>query len=170
MLPARQSIVHAVIIVSLFLEFLDQTIITTAIPVIAREFSINPVDLKFGLTTYYLALVLVIPASGWIGDRLGARPTFLTAIFLFSIGSLLCGLANSLPALVAARFLQGIGGALLVPVGRLIILRDVKQSAMISTLAWLALPAVLQQRGEDGDQGRAKQHRDRGDQTGARDQ
>lgn len=143
MLPSRQSIVHAVIIVSLFLEFLDQTIITTAIPVIAREFSINPVDLKFGLTTYYLALILVIPASGWIGDRLGSRPTFLTAILLFSLGSLLCGLANSLPALVAARFLQGVGGALLVPVGRLIILRDVKPSAMISTLAWLSLPAVF---------------------------
>lgn len=143
MLPSRQTIVHAVIIVTLFLEFLDQTIITTAIPVIAREFSINPVDLKFGLTTYYLALVLVIPASGWIGDRLGARPTFLTAILLFSLGSLLCSLANSLPALVAARFLQGVGGALLVPVGRLIILRDVKPSAMISTLAWLSLPAVF---------------------------
>lgn len=142
-LPHRQFVINTVIIVSLFLEFLDQTIITTAIPVIAREFSINPVNLKFGLTAYYLALVLVIPASGWIGDRFGARPTFIAAILLFSLGSLLCGLANSLPTLVAARFLQGVGGALLVPVGRLIILRDVKPSAMISTLTWLALPAVF---------------------------
>jgi EmrB/QacA subfamily drug resistance transporter len=139
----RQSVVSAVIIVALFLEFLDQTIITTAIPVIAQDFSVSPVDLKFGLTSYYLAIILVIPASGWIGDRFGARATFLMAIALFSLGSLLCGAASSLPALVAARFVQGVGGALLVPVGRMIILRDVEQSAMIRTLVWLSLPAVF---------------------------
>ncbi len=135
--------VKSVIIVSLFLEFLDQTIITTAIPVIAQDFATNPIDLKFGLTSYYLALVLVIPASGWIGDRFGARRVFLLAMLLFMLGSLLCGLSNSVSSLVAARFVQGIGGALLVPVGRIIILRDVTQAQMITTLSWLSLPAVF---------------------------
>ena len=139
----RLPIVNATIIVSLFLEFLDQTIITTALPVVARDYGISPLDLKFGLTSYYLALVLVIPASGWIGERFGPRKIFLLAMLLFSLGSLFCGLSGSLAALVASRFVQGVGGALLVPVGRLIILRDVPPGAMITTLAWLSLPAVF---------------------------
>lgn len=142
-LSSRDYAVKAVIIISLFLEFLDQTIITTAIPVIAQDFAISPVDLKFGLSSYYLALVLVIPASGWISDRFGTRRIFLYAMFLFTLGSVLCGLSNSLSSLVAARFVQGAGGALLVPVGRIIILQEVKQAQMITALAWLSLPAVF---------------------------
>jgi EmrB/QacA subfamily drug resistance transporter len=139
----KQALVSLIVASALFMEFLDQTVITTAIPVIAGDIGISPIDLKLGLTSYYLGLVLVTPASGWIGDRFGAQRVFLMAVLLFTLGSMSCGLSNSLPALVVSRFVQGLGGAMMVPVGRLIVLRSVSRSEMVNALTWLTLPAVF---------------------------
>jgi EmrB/QacA subfamily drug resistance transporter len=139
----KQTLVSLIVASALFMEFLDQTVITTAIPVIAGDIGISPIDLKLGLTSYYLGLVLVTPASGWIGDRFGAQRVFLMAVLLFTLGSMSCGLSNSLPALVGSRFVQGLGGAMMVPVGRLIVLRSVSRSEMVNALTWLTLPAVF---------------------------
>jgi EmrB/QacA subfamily drug resistance transporter len=142
-LMKKQTLVSLIVASALFMEFLDQTVITTAIPVIAGDIGISPIDLKLGLTSYYLGLVLVTPASGWIGDRFGAQRVFLMAVLLFTLGSMSCGLSNSLPALVGSRFVQGLGGAMMVPVGRLIVLRSVSRSEMVNALTWLTLPAVF---------------------------
>ncbi|MDF2118875.1 MFS transporter [Roseiarcaceae bacterium H3SJ34-1] len=139
----KQTLVSSIVASALFMEFLDQTVITTAIPVIAGDMGISPIDLKLGLTSYYLGLVLVTPASGWIGERFGAQRVFLAAVLLFTLGSISCGLSNSLSALVVSRFVQGLGGAMMVPVGRLIVLRSVSRSEMVNALTWLTLPAVF---------------------------
>lgn len=106
-----------------FMENLDGTVIATALPQMAQSFRINPVDLNLGMTAYLLTLAVFIPVSGWVADRLGARQVFSSAIALFTVASVLCGFSNSLRQFTAARILQGIGGAMMVPVGRLVVLR-----------------------------------------------
>jgi EmrB/QacA subfamily drug resistance transporter len=128
---------------ALFMENLDSTVLATALPAIARDFGSSPIHLKLALTSYLLAIAVFIPASGWLADRYGARMIFRVAIITFTIGSILSGLSSSILEIVLARVVQGIGGAMMVPVGRLVILRTVPKSQIVGSLAWLTVPALI---------------------------
>ena len=141
---SRQTRITAVIVASaLFMQNLDSTIIATALPTMARAFGYDPVRMNVALTSYLLSLTVFIPASGWVADRFGTRNVFRAAIVVFTIGSILCGLSGGLIELVAARVLQGIGGAMMVPVGRLLLLRTAAKSELVAAMAWLTMPALL---------------------------
>jgi MFS family permease len=120
---------------ALFMEQLDGTVIATALPQMAKSFAVAPVDLNVGLSAYLLTLAVLIPASGWIADRFGARTVFASAIVMFTVSSILCGLSNALWEFIAARVLQGIGGAMMVPVGRLIVLRNTEKQHLMAAIA-----------------------------------
>jgi len=128
---------------ALFMEQLDGTVLATALPEMARSFGTEAVRLNVALTSYLLALAVFIPASGKVADRFGSRTVFCGAIALFTLGSILCGQAGGLGTLVAARVLQGIGGAMMVPVGRLVLLRSVTKAEMVVAMTWLMVPAQL---------------------------
>src|SRR4051812_4381038 len=129
--------------VALFMENLDATIVNTAVPTMAAALHVAPLSLKGVLTSYTLSLAVFIPISGWIADRFGTRKVFELAITLFLIGSLACGLAPNVPMLVAARILQGIGGAMMTPVGRLALVRAFPRSEMLRTMNFVIIPALL---------------------------
>lgn len=139
----RERLLPLIVATALFIENMDSTAITTSLPVIARDLGVEPVALQLALTTYMLALAVFIPISGWVADRFGARPTFMAAIAVFLLGSLGCAAAGSLGELVAARFVQGMGGAMMVPVGRLVLLRSVPKAQLVQALSWLTIPALL---------------------------
>ncbi len=141
-IPARK-LVPLIVACGLFMENLDSTVLSTSLPAIAASLHEDPIALKLALTSYLLSLAVFVPISGWVADKYGARTVFMTAIAVFTCGSMLCGLANGLPELVAFRVVQGLGGAMMVPVGRLVILRSVPKSELISSLAWLTIPALL---------------------------
>jgi EmrB/QacA subfamily drug resistance transporter len=126
-----------------FMEILDATIIGPAIPSIARSFRVEPVDVSIAISAYLVTVAVLIPASGWIADRLGPRRVFLTAIALFTVASVGCAASISLPMLVAMRVLQGVGGAMMVPVGRLAVLRSSDKSDLVRAIAMLTWPALL---------------------------
>lgn len=126
-----------------FMEFLDGTVIATALPEMARTFGVDAVDLNIGMSAYLLTLAVLIPASGWIADRFGARKVFTLALGIFTAASVLCGLAGSTEQFVAMRILQGIGGALMVPVGRLAVLRTTPKHQLITAIATLTWPALV---------------------------
>ena len=128
---------------ALFMEQLDGTVLATALPTMARSFGVEPLAMNVALTAYLLSLAVFIPVSGKVADRFGTRTVFRAAIALFTFGSILCGQAQSLPFLVAARILQGIGGAMMVPVGRLVLLRTVERSEIVSAMTWLMVPALI---------------------------
>lgn len=128
---------------ALFMENFDSAVISTSLPAIARDLSLDPVVLKLALTSYLLSLALFIPVSGWLADRFGARPVFQAAITIFITASLACATAHSLEHLIIARAVQGIGGAMMVPVGRLIVLRSVPKANMVDALAYLSIPALI---------------------------
>src|ERR1700738_4405662 len=112
-LPARRPLVIALLVAgAFFMENLDGTVIATAMPQMARSFGARPVDLNIGMSAYLLTLAVFIPISGWISDRYGARPVFASAVVIFTLASVLCGFANGVGSFVAARILQGIGGAM----------------------------------------------------------
>jgi EmrB/QacA subfamily drug resistance transporter len=125
-----------------FMEMLDGTIIATALPQMARSFHVGPVSLNIGMTAYMLTLAVFIPISGWVADRFGARTVFSTAIAVFTLASVLCGLCGTLPHFILARILQGVGGAMMVPVGRLIVLRTAPKEKLTQVLAWITWPAL----------------------------
>lgn len=134
----------ALIIASaLFMEQLDATVLATALPTMARSFRVPPLHMSAALTSYMLGLAIFIPASGYFADRFGARRIFRLAIAVFTVGSILCGLAPNLPVLVAARLFQGMGGAMMVPVGRLVLLRSVAWENMVEAMSWFTVPALL---------------------------
>lgn len=135
--------VTLIVAVALFMETMDSTVIATSLPAIAADLGEDPVALKLALTSYLLSLAVFIPLSGWVADRFGARTVFRAAIAVFTLGSAACGFAQGLPDFVAFRILQGIGGAMMVPVGRLVILRTVPKAELISALAWLTIPALM---------------------------
>jgi EmrB/QacA subfamily drug resistance transporter len=139
----RPQIIALIVACALFMENFDGTVLATALPQIARSFATDPVQLSLAITSYLLSVAIFIPASGWVADRLGARTIFRAAIAVFALGSLLCGFSNSLAELTGARVLQGIGGAMMVPVGRLVLLRNVKKSELIRTMSYLTVPAML---------------------------
>ncbi len=128
---------------ALFMENLDSTVIATSLPVIAADLHEDPVSLKLALTSYLFSLAIFIPASGFAADRFGAKTTFRLAILVFAGGSILCGMAGSLPGLAAARIVQGLGGAMMVPVGRLLLFRSVARSELVDVLSYLTVPALL---------------------------
>ncbi len=132
-----------IIACALFMQNLDSTVIATALPAMAKAFGSDPVHMNVALTAYLLSVAVFIPASGWIADRFGARRVFCAAIAVFTVGSVLCGRAETLGFLIAARVLQGVGGAMMVPVGRLVMLRTVARSELVAAMAWLTVPALL---------------------------
>jgi EmrB/QacA subfamily drug resistance transporter len=125
------------------LQNLDTSIMATALPAIAGSLRVEPLHLNLAITSYLLSLALFLPASGWLAERFGAKRVFCCAILLFSLGSALCGLANTLPELVVFRVLQGMGGAMMVPVGRLILLRELPASEMVAAMVWFTVPGVV---------------------------
>jgi EmrB/QacA subfamily drug resistance transporter len=136
-------IVPLIVACALFMENLDGAVIATALPEIARDLNADPLRLNLAITTYLFGLAVFIPASGWVADRFGARSVFSAAIAIFTLGSVACGFATSLPMLVLARLVQGIGGAMMVPVGRLVMLRTVDRKELIRAMTWLTVPALI---------------------------
>jgi len=141
--PRNFRVIAVIIASALFMEQLDATVLTTALPTMARTFGVLPLHMSLALTSYLLSLAVFIPASGWVADNFGARKVFCAAIGIFTLGSILCGLANSLSFLVIARLLQGLGGAMMVPIGRLILLRTVAKTDLISAMSWMLVPALI---------------------------
>lgn len=140
---ASARILPLIIATALLMENIDSAVLSTSLPQIAADLGSDPIHLKLVLTTYLLALAIFIPASGWAADRFGARRVFRWAIVVFALGSIACALSNTLLELVAARALQGIGGSMMVPVGRLIVLRGVPRAGLVGALAWLTVPALM---------------------------
>jgi EmrB/QacA subfamily drug resistance transporter len=129
--------------VALFMENLDTTILNTAVPTIANALGVAALSMKAALTSYMLSLAVFIPISGWIADRFGTRRVFFSAIGLFSIGSALCGMSVNMPMLVASRVIQGCGGALMVPVGRIAMVRTFPKSQLLRAWSFVAIPALI---------------------------
>jgi EmrB/QacA subfamily drug resistance transporter len=138
-----RMLVPLIVASALFMQNLDSTVVATALPAIAQDFGSNPIHLKLALTTYLLTIAVFLPASGWMADRFGARLVFRAAIAVFMVGSALCGLSRSIEMLVFARIVQGIGGSMMVPVGRLVVLRTVPKSELVAALSWLTVPALV---------------------------
>src|SRR3954453_18228078 len=139
----RQLTISLIVACAMFMQNLDSTIIATALPAIADSLGESPLTLNVAITCYLLSLAVFIPISGWTADRFGARRVFSAAINVFTLGSVGCGLADSLPALVAARIVQGMGGALMVPVGRLVLLRTVEKSDLVRAMSYVSVPALI---------------------------
>ncbi|MBW4332126.1 MFS transporter [Stakelama sp. CBK3Z-3] len=135
--------VALIIACGLFMQNLDATVLATALPTMAQGFGVSPAGISLALTSYLLALAIFIPASGVVADKFGPRQTFQSAIAVFLVGSVACALSPTLSMLVAARFLQGVGGAMMVPVGRLVLLRSVEKRDLVSAVSWLAMPAMI---------------------------
>lgn len=135
--------VPLILAVALFMEQMDSTVISTALPAIAADLSVGPITLKLALTSYMVALAIFIPISGWMADRFGAKSVFRGAIMIFVAGSVLCAMAGSLLQFVLFRFLQGAGAAMMTPVGRLVLLRTTKRSELVAAMAYLTIPALI---------------------------
>jgi EmrB/QacA subfamily drug resistance transporter len=129
--------------VAFFMESLDTTILNTAVPVIAKALAVTPLSMKSVLASYTLSLAVFIPVSGWMADRFGTRRVFATAIGIFTLGSLLCGISSDIRLLVACRVLQGCGGAMMVPVGRLTLVRTFPKSEFIRAMSFVAIPGLI---------------------------
>nr|WP_255618139.1 MFS transporter [Aurantimonas sp. VKM B-3413] len=127
----------------MFMENMDSTVIATSLPAIARDIGTSPIALKLALTSYYVSLAIFIPISGRIADRWGAKFVFRLAIAVFIAGSLACSIASSLEGFVAARFLQGMGGAMMTPVGRLLLVRSAPKAELVNAMAWFSIPALI---------------------------
>jgi EmrB/QacA subfamily drug resistance transporter len=136
-------LIPLIVACALFMENMDSTVIATSLPAIARDIGENPLALKLALTSYLVSLAVFIPISGWVADRYGSRSVFAAAIVVFVGGSLLCAASTSLTAFVISRFIQGIGGAMMVPVGRLVLMRAVPKHDYVAALNYLTIPALL---------------------------
>lgn len=139
----RMRAVPLVLAVPLFLQNIDTTVMTTALPSIANALQVNVLSLNLAITAYLVSLAVFLPMSGWLADRMGAKRMFCCAIVLFSAASTLCGFAQSLPQLVVCRLAQGLGGALMLPLGRLILLRTVPASLMVAATVWFTVPSAV---------------------------
>lgn len=142
-LSLQTRLIALVVAVTFFMENLDATVIATALPTMASAFGVTPVDMNIGITAYILAVAIFIPLSSWVADRFGARRVFAGAIIVFTLASLLCGLSQSLEMFVFARVLQGIGGALMVPVGRLAVLRNTDKKDLVKMIAIITWPGLV---------------------------
>ncbi len=140
---AKPKVVAMIVGSAIIMQQIDSTVITTALPQMAISLHADPVRLSLAITAYLLSLAIFVPVSGWAADRFGGRVVFRTAIALFTVGSILCGLSGNVVELTAARVLQGFGGAMMVPVGRLVLFRSLEKTALIATMAYLQVPAQL---------------------------
>src|SRR5690349_5908600 len=125
------------------MENMDSTVIATSLPAIAADIGAEPISLKLALTAYFVALAIFIPLSGWMADKFGAKNVFRAAIVVFMAGSICCAFSDSLLTFVLSRFLQGIGGSMMTPVARLVLVRTTKRSDLVSAMAWLTIPALI---------------------------
>src|SRR5713101_8187589 len=141
-MPVKR-IVPLIVAVALFMENMDSTVIATSLPAIARDIGTSPLALKLAVTSYLLSLAVFIPVSGWTADRFGARTVFRAAIAVFMLGSIGCALSGSLTQFVAARIVEGMGGAMMTPVARLILVRSVDRRELINAMVWVTLPALI---------------------------
>ncbi len=128
---------------ALFMENLDSTVVATSLPAMARSLGESPLTLNVAMTCYLMSLAIFIPASGWLADRFGARDVFVAAIGVFTLSSLACGIAQNLPEMITARILQGVGGAMMTPVGRLVLLRTVPKHQLVQALSYVTMPALV---------------------------
>jgi EmrB/QacA subfamily drug resistance transporter len=135
--------VPLIVAVALFMENMDATVISTSLPAIAADIGTSPLALKLAVTSYLLSLAVFIPASGWTADRFGARTVFAAAIAVFVLGSIGCAMANSLTDFVIARIVQGMGGAMMTPVGRLVLVRTIDRRALVKAMVWVTFPALI---------------------------
>lgn len=142
-LLSRNRLIPIVIASALFMDLMDSAALALALPTIARQFALSTTDLRLALTAYAITVAVLVPASAWMAGRFGARRVFVGAIILFVTGSILCGLSGGLPQLIAARILQGAGGAMMTPVGRAIMVGSVDRDAMVRAMAWYTLPAIV---------------------------
>src|ERR1700723_404174 len=131
------------IAVAFFMESLDTTILNTGVPTIAAALHVAPLNMKSVLASYTLSLAVFIPISGWMADRFGTRRVFASAIGIFTLGSFLCGISNNIHLLVADRILQGCGGAMMVPVGRLTMVRTFAKSELVRAMSFVAIPGLI---------------------------
>lgn len=139
----KERLIPLIVACALFMENMDSTVIATSLPAIAADIGTSPLTLKLAITSYLLSLAVFIPASGWTADRFGARAVFSTAIAVFMIGSIGCAISTSVTDFVIARTVQGIGGAMMTPVGRLVLLRSIDKSALVNAMAWVTVPALI---------------------------
>jgi EmrB/QacA subfamily drug resistance transporter len=139
----KERLIPLIVATALFMENMDSTVIATSLPAIAADIGTSPLTLKLAITSYLLSLAVFIPASGWTADRFGARMVFSIAIAVFMVGSIGCALSSSVTDFVIARIVQGIGGAMMTPVGRLVLLRSIDKSALVNAMAWVTVPALI---------------------------
>src|SRR5205823_4262768 len=139
----KERLIPLIVATALFMENMDSTVIATSLPAIAVDIGTSPLTLKLAITSYLLSLAVFIPASGWTADRFGARMVFAVAIGVFMLGSIGCALSSSVTGFVIARIVQGMGGAMMTPVGRLVLLRSIDKSALVNAMAWVTVPALV---------------------------
>jgi EmrB/QacA subfamily drug resistance transporter len=139
----KERLIPLIVATALFMENMDSTVIATSLPAIAADIGTSPLTLKLAITSYLLSLAVFIPASGWTADRFGARMVFSLAVAVFILGSIGCALSGSVTDFVIARIVQGIGGAMMTPVGRLVLLRSIDKSALVNAMAWVTVPALV---------------------------
>jgi MFS family permease len=139
----RRVIIPLIVACALFMQNLDSTALATALPAIAESLHETPLRLHLVITSFMLSLAAFLPVSGWVADRFGARTIFRLAIVIFTLASVACGLTDSFEMLLLARVVQGAGGALMVPVGRLILVRSVAKSELIQAMALMGMPALI---------------------------
>ena len=139
----KTTSISILVATAFFMENLDGTVIATALPDMGKSFHVNPVDLNIGMTAYLLMLAVFIPISGWVADRVGARTVFVSAIAVFTASSVLCGLSNGIWTFTGARVIQGIGGAMMMPVGRLVVLRTTEKHNLIDAITFITWPGLI---------------------------
>jgi EmrB/QacA subfamily drug resistance transporter len=139
----KERLIPLIVATALFMENMDSTVIATSLPAIAADIGTSPLTLKLAITSYLLSLAVFIPASGWTADRFGARLVFSLAVGVFMVGSIGCALSSSVTGFVIARIVQGFGGAMMTPVGRLVLLRSIDKSALVNAMAWVTVPALV---------------------------
>ena len=138
-----QRILPFIVGCALLMQMLDSTVVTTALPAMARDLGSDPISMNITITSYLIAVAMFVPVSGWAADRFGARKIFIAAVVLFTLSSLTCALSNSLTQLVISRVVQGLGGAMMVPVGRIILLRTIPKHNLLKAMAFLSMPALI---------------------------
>src|SRR5205809_510933 len=139
----KERLIPLIVATALFMENMDSTVIATSLPAIAADIGTSPLTLKLAITSYLLSLAVFIPASGWTADRFGARMVFSIAIGVFMVGSIGCALSTNITHFVIARIVQGMGGAMMTPVGRLVLLRSIDKSALVNAMTWVTVPAMI---------------------------
>src|SRR6516164_7332905 len=141
--PSAKKLLPWLVAVAFFMEFLDTTILNTAVPAVSEALHVSPLAMKSVLASYTLSLAVFIPISGWMADRFGTRRVFASAIGLFTLGSVLCGLSTNITELVACRVVQGMGGAMMMPVGRMTMVRTFAKSELIQAMSFVSIPSLV---------------------------